>query len=282
MRSTCRRAKSGKIGGGVAGHNGLRSHHRAHRQRLSAGAHRRRSSRQQGYGLCLCAQRFCQERARLGRGARSVFSPTMPNSWSAARTRAFRTRSTLAMAAKGFGEEGEQRARLSGIPGPTLDTETRKHDICGMKNVTITLSENLARRARVEAAKQDKSLSRFVADLLEERCKADEPKNWPCSANSSTAPVIPESAKPGAGGRFSMPNGKMNCFADTNLHRSTPSIRHEPEKQSRARQDFLNRIINRHTLVLSPQSLNECYRAVTVRARPMPRIAEAQPVHLCL
>jgi hypothetical protein len=41
-----------------------------------------------------------------------------------------------------------------------------------MRNVTITLSEELARRARVEAARQDKSLSRFVADLLTERLKA--------------------------------------------------------------------------------------------------------------
>jgi hypothetical protein len=44
-----------------------------------------------------------------------------------------------------------------------------------MKNVTITLPEDLARKARVEAAKQDKSLSRFVADLLAERCTRDEP-----------------------------------------------------------------------------------------------------------
>ena len=39
-----------------------------------------------------------------------------------------------------------------------------------MKKVTITLPDDLARRARVEAAKEDKSLSRFVADLLKERC----------------------------------------------------------------------------------------------------------------
>jgi hypothetical protein len=51
-----------------------------------------------------------------------------------------------------------------------LDTKTRKHDICAMKNVTITLPDDLAHKARVEAAKQDKSLSRFVADLLAECC----------------------------------------------------------------------------------------------------------------
>jgi hypothetical protein len=43
-----------------------------------------------------------------------------------------------------------------------------------MKNVTITLPDNLARRARIEAAKQDKSLSRFVADLLEKQCKGED------------------------------------------------------------------------------------------------------------
>jgi hypothetical protein len=38
-----------------------------------------------------------------------------------------------------------------------------------MKNVTISLDEDLARLARIKAAEEDKSLSRFVADLLKER-----------------------------------------------------------------------------------------------------------------
>jgi hypothetical protein len=42
-----------------------------------------------------------------------------------------------------------------------------------MKNVTITLPDDLARKARVEAAKADKSLSRFIADMLAERCKGE-------------------------------------------------------------------------------------------------------------
>ncbi len=42
-----------------------------------------------------------------------------------------------------------------------------------MKNVTISLNEDLARLARVKAAEEDKSLSRFVADLLEERMKRE-------------------------------------------------------------------------------------------------------------
>ena len=37
-----------------------------------------------------------------------------------------------------------------------------------MKNVTITLDEDVARWARIKAAEQDKSLSKFVAELLSE------------------------------------------------------------------------------------------------------------------
>ena len=36
-----------------------------------------------------------------------------------------------------------------------------------MRNVTISMDEELVRLAKVEAAKQDKSLSRFVAELVE-------------------------------------------------------------------------------------------------------------------
>jgi hypothetical protein len=39
-----------------------------------------------------------------------------------------------------------------------------------MKNVTVTLPDDLATRARVAAARRNKSLSRFIAELLEERC----------------------------------------------------------------------------------------------------------------
>ena len=42
-----------------------------------------------------------------------------------------------------------------------------------MKNVTISLDETIARWARVKAAEQDKSLSRFLAELLEERMRQD-------------------------------------------------------------------------------------------------------------
>ncbi len=42
------------------------------------------------------------------------------------------------------------------------------------KNVTVTLDESVARWARVKAAEQDKSLSRFLAELLEERMRHED------------------------------------------------------------------------------------------------------------
>jgi len=47
-----------------------------------------------------------------------------------------------------------------------------------MKKVTVTLTDDLARRVHVAAAKEDKSLSRFVAGVLEAWCQsaADEPQ----------------------------------------------------------------------------------------------------------
>lgn len=38
-----------------------------------------------------------------------------------------------------------------------------------MKNVTITLDDVLVSKARIEAARQGKSLSRFVSELVERR-----------------------------------------------------------------------------------------------------------------
>lgn len=42
------------------------------------------------------------------------------------------------------------------------------------RNVTITLDEETARWARVEAARRDTSVSRFVGGLLRERMEAGE------------------------------------------------------------------------------------------------------------
>jgi hypothetical protein len=38
-----------------------------------------------------------------------------------------------------------------------------------LKNVTVTLEDNVARWARVEAARNELSLSRFLAEILKER-----------------------------------------------------------------------------------------------------------------
>lgn len=42
------------------------------------------------------------------------------------------------------------------------------------RNVTITLDEDTARWARIEAARRDTSVSRFVGALLREKMKADD------------------------------------------------------------------------------------------------------------
>ena len=70
-----------------------------------------------------------------------------------------------------------------------------------------------------------------------------------------------------------MANGKKNCFVDTNLLVYAID-RTVPAKQGLAA-DLLKRIVSEHTLVLSPQSLNECYHVVAIRRR-MASVAEAQ------
>lgn len=43
-----------------------------------------------------------------------------------------------------------------------------------MKNVTITLDEDVARWARIHAAKQEKSLSRMVGEMLKKKMMEEE------------------------------------------------------------------------------------------------------------
>jgi hypothetical protein len=43
-----------------------------------------------------------------------------------------------------------------------------------LRNITITLDESLARWARIEAARRDTSVSRFLADLLQSRMVQDD------------------------------------------------------------------------------------------------------------
>lgn len=50
-----------------------------------------------------------------------------------------------------------------------LDTKFVQHYIFIMKNVTITLDEEVARWARIMAAKKDTSVSRLVGEMLREK-----------------------------------------------------------------------------------------------------------------
>ena len=51
----------------------------------------------------------------------------------------------------------------------SVDTKIVLHDICGMKNMTITLDEDVARWARIRAAELDTSVSRMLGELLREQ-----------------------------------------------------------------------------------------------------------------
>jgi predicted nucleic acid-binding protein len=66
-----------------------------------------------------------------------------------------------------------------------------------------------------------------------------------------------------------MPNETMSCFLDTNLLVYGVDPREVDKRQ--LMKDFLRRTINRHTLVLSPQTLNELYRVITEKRDLMPR-----------
>jgi predicted nucleic acid-binding protein len=66
-----------------------------------------------------------------------------------------------------------------------------------------------------------------------------------------------------------MPSAKTNCFVDTNVLVYTVDP-NEPERRRRAI-ELVRHAIKNSALVLSPQSLNECYRVITERRRVMPR-----------
>ena len=59
-----------------------------------------------------------------------------------------------------------------------------------MRNITITLDEDVARWARVRAAKQEKSLSRLVGEMLKEKM-LDEEKYSAAMQRYLTQPPFP-------------------------------------------------------------------------------------------
>jgi predicted nucleic acid-binding protein len=76
-----------------------------------------------------------------------------------------------------------------------------------------------------------------------------------------------------------MPNVRTSCFVDTNL--LIYSIDPQEKERRRVAADLLKSLANTGSLVLSPQSLNECYRALTERRGLVPRnTAKAYVVYL--
>jgi len=69
----------------------------------------------------------------------------------------------------------------SGEAEEPIDTNFVYHNIRVMsrrlKNVTVTLEEEAARWARIEAAKRDTSVSRFLGEMLKERMDRSEAYN---------------------------------------------------------------------------------------------------------
>lgn len=55
-----------------------------------------------------------------------------------------------------------------------LDTKLVQHYSSPMKNVTITLDEEVARWARIRAAEHNTSVSRLVGELLRERMAEED------------------------------------------------------------------------------------------------------------
>lgn len=55
-----------------------------------------------------------------------------------------------------------------------IDTRLVLHYYCVMKNVTITLDEEVARWARIRAAEQNTSVSRLVGEMLKEKMQEEE------------------------------------------------------------------------------------------------------------
>ena len=78
-----------------------------------------------------------------------------------------------------------------------LDTIFVLHYYCGMKNVTITLDENVARWARIRAAELDTSVSRLVGDMLHEKMLQERAYETAMEEFLSVEPV--KLKKPGAG-----------------------------------------------------------------------------------
>jgi predicted nucleic acid-binding protein len=72
--------------------------------------------------------------------------------------------------------------------------------------------------------------------------------------------AFPERQKRGPAVKLYMMSGMMNCFLDTNLLVYAVDPRNPDRRKTAV--DLLKALINEDTLVLSPQSLSECFRAL--------------------
>lgn len=71
-----------------------------------------------------------------------------------------------------------------------LDTNFVFHYNCVMKNVTITLDEEVARWVRVYAAERDTSVSRLVGELLREEMLSKDNYETAMDRYLSRAPLV--------------------------------------------------------------------------------------------
>jgi tetrahydromethanopterin S-methyltransferase subunit B len=90
--------------------------------------------------------------------------------------RSYRRRAALALVkASSYPLRAAAAAQGSLGGPPTLDTEALNTKIVfKMKNVTVTLDEETARWARIEAARRGVSVSSLLRDLLKERMTTQE------------------------------------------------------------------------------------------------------------
>ena len=77
-----------------------------------------------------------------------------------------------------------------------IDTNSVWHENRVMKNVTITLDEETARWARVEAAHRDMSVSRLIGQLLREHMRAQATYEEAMRRYLARAPTVLKDAGP--------------------------------------------------------------------------------------
>ena len=133
-----------------------------------------------------------------------------------------------------------------------------------MKNVTITLPDDLARWLRVRAAEDDRSVSRWIADLLAGMRGREDEYDVAMKRYLTMRPQ--ESTGRTAAGRPGRSSMTAPVFVDTNVivYRFDTT---DPRKQSRAG-DWFTLLWNRRSGRVSFQMLQEAYAVLTRKLKP--------------